>query len=165
VHILPGVYIYVGSTEEEARRALQEQSSTDGALQLLAIRLSTTTGKLKLDETVPGEILDRALLAPQSVGHTASMVGLFRRERLTVREFLIRQPLRGPHRIITGVPEQIAQDMERWFAEGAVDGFNIGNLTHDALTIFVDEVVPRLQRRGLYRHEYEGTTLRENFCN
>ena len=44
------------------------------------------------------------------------------------------------------------------------DGFNIGNLTHETLTIFVEEVVPRLQDRGLFRREYEGRTLRENFC-
>lgn len=165
VHILPGVYMYLGSTEEEARRALKEQSSTAAALQQLAVRLSTQAENLKLEETVPAEILERALLNPQSHGHTASMVELFRRERPTVREFLEKQPLRGPHRVITGVPEQIVQSMEKWFVERAVDGFNIGNLTHETLTIFVDEVVPRLQQRGLYRHEYEGNTLRDNFCN
>jgi len=165
VHILPGVYMYLGSTEAEAKRALQEQSSTTVALQQLAVRLSTSVENLKLHETVPAEILDKALLKPESHGHTASMVKLFRRERPTVREFLKRQPLRGPHRVITGVPEQIAQDMEQWFVERAVDGFNIGNLTHETLTIFIDEVIPRLQKRGLYRHEYEGLTLRENFCN
>ena len=165
VHILPGVYMYLGSTEEEAKRVLEQQSSTAAALQQLAVRLSTEVENLQLDETVPTKILDRALLNPQSHGHTASMVELFRRERPTVREFLARQPLRGPHRVVTGVPEQIAQSMEEWFVERAVDGFNIGNLTHETLTIFVDEVVPRLQQRGLYRRDYEGATLRENFCN
>jgi FMN-dependent oxidoreductase (nitrilotriacetate monooxygenase family) len=165
VRVLPGVYVYLGSTEEEAKRVLREQSSTAGALQQLAVRLSTPVADLKLDETVPDEVLDKALLKPQSHGHTASMVELFRRERLTVREFLDRQPLRGPHRVVTGVPEQVADYMEEWFVARAVDGFNIGNLTHETLTIFVDEVVPRLQSRGLYRREYDGATLRENFCS
>lgn len=164
VNILPGVYMYLGSTEEEARRLLESESVTDDALQQLAVRLGTSVANLRIDETVAPEILDQALLNPRSHGHTASMVELFRRERLTVREFLARQPLRGPHRVITGAPEQIVESLEQWFLERAADGFNIGNLTHDTLTIFVDEVVPRLQQRGFYRHEYEGETLRANFC-
>lgn len=164
VQILPGLYVYLGSTEEEAKRALAAQRSTTEALQLLAVRLSTSIDDLILDKTVPTEILDRALLKPQSDGHTRSLVELFRRERLTVREFLERQPLRGPHRVLVGVPETIAHWLETWFLERAADGFNIGNLTHETLTIFVEEVVPRLQARGLFRREYEGTTLRENFC-
>ena len=164
VQILPGLYVYLGSTEEEAKRALAAQSDTTEALQHLAVKLSTSVDDLILDETVPTKILDRALLNPQSDGHTRSLVELLRRERLTVREFLERQPLRGPHRVLVGVPEMIADWLETWFLEKAADGFNIGNLTHETLTMFVEEVVPRLQARGLFRREYEGMTLRENFC-
>jgi FMN-dependent oxidoreductase (nitrilotriacetate monooxygenase family) len=164
VQILPGLYVYLGSTEEEAKRALAAQSSTAIAVNQLAVRLSTAVDNLTLDETVPTEVLDRALLNPHSDGHTRSMVELFRRERLTVREFLERQPVRGPHRVLVGVPETIADSLETWFLERAADGFNLGNLTHESLTIFVEEVVPLLQARDLFRREYEGTTLRENFC-
>ncbi|MDC0033486.1 NtaA/DmoA family FMN-dependent monooxygenase [Alphaproteobacteria bacterium] len=164
VQILPGLYVYLGSTEEEAKRALAAQRDTTAALQNLAVKLSTSVDELIPDKTVPTEILDHALLNPQSDGHTRSLVELLRRERLTVREFLERQPLRGPHRVLVGVPETIATWLETWFLENAADGFNIGNLTHETLTIFVEEVVPRLQARGLFRQEYEGTTLRENFC-
>jgi FMN-dependent oxidoreductase (nitrilotriacetate monooxygenase family) len=164
VYILPGLYMYLGSTEEEAKRALAAQADTTAALKNLAVKLSTSVDDLILDETVATETLDRALLNPQSDGHTSSLVELLRRERLTVREFLERQPLRGPHRVLVGVPETIADWLETWFLEKAADGFNIGNLTHETLTIFVEEVVPRLQARGLFRREYEGTTLRENFC-
>jgi FMN-dependent oxidoreductase (nitrilotriacetate monooxygenase family) len=164
VQILPGIYLYLGSTEEEAKRALAAQADTTAALKNLAVKLSTSVDDLILDETVPVEILDRALLNPQSDGHTRSLVELLRRERLTVHEFLERQPLRGPHRVLVGVPETVADWLETWFLEEAADGFNLGNLTHETLTIFVDEVVPRLQARGLFRREYEGTTLRENFC-
>ena len=164
VQILPGLYVYLGSTEAEAKRALEAQRDMTAAKQNFAVKLSTSVDELALDETVPTEILDRALLNPQSDGHTRSLVELLRRERLTVREFLERQPLRGPHRVLVGVPEKIADWLETWFLENAADGFNIGNLTHETLTIFVEEVVPRLQARGLFRREYEGTTLRENFC-
>ena len=164
VHILPGIYLYLGSTEDEAKRALKAQSDTEAALENLSVKLGTTVDKLEIDETVPKEILDSALINPQSDGHTQSLVALLKRERLTVGQFLERQPLRGPHRVLVGVPEMVADWLEVWFLERAADGFNIGNLTHETLTIFVEEVVPRLQDRGLFRREYEGKTLRENFC-
>jgi len=163
VHILPGIYLYLGSTVEEAERALAAQADTAAALKNLAVKLSTSVNELTLDETVQEDILNRALLNPQSDGHTRSLVTFLRSERLTVREFLERQPLRGPHRVLVGVPEMVADWLETWFLEKAADGFNLGNLTHETLTSFGDEVVPRLQARGLFRREYEGTTLRENF--
>ncbi len=165
VQILPGLYVYLGSTEEEAKRALAAQSSTSAAVNQLSVRLGTDVRNLALDETVPADILEHALLNPQSDGHTRSMVEHFRRERLTVREFLERQPLRGPHRVLVGAPETVAAWLEEWFLGEAADGFNLGNLTHETLTIFTEEVVPLLQARGLFRREYEGKTLRENFCS
>jgi FMN-dependent oxidoreductase (nitrilotriacetate monooxygenase family) len=163
VHVLPGVYIYLGSTEEEARRLLNAQSTTPDALQQLAIRLNTVVDNLKLDEVVPVDILDQAAANPRSQGHTLSMVTLFRQQKLTVREFLTRQPSRGPHRVLAGTPEQVGESLSTWFLERAADGFNVGNLSHEGLNLFVDHVVPMLQKRGIYRREYAGNTLRENF--
>ena len=61
------------------------------------------------------------------------------------------------------LPEQIADVMEHWFREGAADGFNVMPAwLPGSLDDFVDMVIPELQRRGLFRTEYEGTTLREN---
>lgn len=163
VRILPGLYLYIGSTSEEARRALEADSTTGDALQQLAVRLSTAVENLSLDEPVALDILDEAVAGAISLGHSSGMIDLFRRERLTVREFLVRQPVRGPHRVFTGTPDLVADTLEQWFVEGAADGFNIGNLTHDGLELFVGEVVPLLQKRGLYRRAYAGTTLRANF--
>src|SRR5262249_33636853 len=132
VQVLPGLYVYLGSTVEEAKRALAAQSSTAIAGQQLAVRLSTAVEKLTLDESGPAESLDQAQLNPKSDGHTRAMVELFRRERLTIREFLERQPVRGPHRVLVGVPETIAEALETWFLERAADGFNLGNLTHES---------------------------------
>ena len=66
-------------------------------------------------------------------------------------------------RVIVGSVKQIADDMEEWFTTGAADGFNICP-THlpGGGGDFVDLVVPELQRRGLFRTEYEGATLRQN---
>jgi FMN-dependent oxidoreductase (nitrilotriacetate monooxygenase family) len=162
VKILPGLYLYIGSTEAEAARALEADSTTEDALQQLAVRLSTSVDDLKLDEPVAADILERAAASAISLGHATGAIDVFRREGLTVREFLVRQPVRGPHRVFVGTPESVAATLEQWFAEEAADGFNIGNLTLAGLELFVEEVVPRLQRRGLYRREYAGTTLREN---
>jgi FMN-dependent oxidoreductase (nitrilotriacetate monooxygenase family) len=162
VQILPGLYMYIGSTEDEARRSLEAEAATDDALNQLAVRLRTSVENLKLDERVPAEILDNAAGNAISAGHSAGMIELFRRDGLTVREFLVRQPVRGPHRVLSGTPEHIAQTLEEWFVEEAADGFNIGNLSHAGLEIFVDHVVPILQKHGVFRHEYEGKTLREN---
>jgi len=66
-------------------------------------------------------------------------------------------------RVLVGTAEQIADDMETWFKEGAADGFNIcASHLPGGLEDFAALVVPELQRRGLFRTEYEGTTLREN---
>lgn len=64
---------------------------------------------------------------------------------------------------MVGTPEQIADAMQEWFDNGAADAFNImPPILPTGLTDFVDQVVPILRKRGLFRHEYEGTTLREN---
>jgi alkanesulfonate monooxygenase SsuD/methylene tetrahydromethanopterin reductase-like flavin-dependent oxidoreductase (luciferase family) len=91
-------------------------------------------------------------------------VNLARRDNLTVRQ-LIRALGGGVgHRIIVGTPEQIADDIEAWFKAGAADGFNLmPDVLPTGLEIFVDTVVPILQKRGLFRTEYTGTTLREHF--
>ena len=67
-----------------------------------------------------------------------------------------------PRRVI-GTPAQIVDAMEEWFQNEAADGFNILNLTYpDGFADLAELVVPELQRRGLYRKEYAGTTLREH---
>ena len=91
-------------------------------------------------------------------------VNIARRGNLTVRQ-LIRALGGGVgHRIIVGTPEQIADDIEAWFKAGAADGFNLmPDVLPTGLETFVDTVVPILQKRGLFRTEYAGTTLRDHF--
>src|SRR5436305_1049453 len=68
------------------------------------------------------------------------------------------------HFVTAGTPEQIADLIEDWFSDGAADGFNImPPLLPTQLEVFSTEVIPILQRRGLFRTEYEGTTLREHY--
>ena len=66
--------------------------------------------------------------------------------------------------MISGTPEQVADWIETWFREGAADGFNImPPILPWMLDVFVAEVVPLLQKRGLFRTAYEGTTLRDHY--
>ena len=71
----------------------------------------------------------------------------------------------GGHRVIVGTPEQVADDIEHWFRQGAADGFNLmPDVLPDGLSSFVEGVVPILQRRGIFRTEYTGRTLRDHLA-
>ena len=86
-----------------------------------------------------------------------------RREKPTIRELYLRSGITGSAKI--GTPSEIADAMQAWFENGACDGFNI-TPSHlpGGCEDFVELVVPELQRRGLFRTEYEGKTLRENLA-
>ena len=65
---------------------------------------------------------------------------------------------------LAGTPERVADLIEDWFTTGAADGFNImPPVIYDQLELFASEVIPLLQKRGLFRWEYRGRTLREHF--
>jgi alkanesulfonate monooxygenase SsuD/methylene tetrahydromethanopterin reductase-like flavin-dependent oxidoreductase (luciferase family) len=92
------------------------------------------------------------------------VVELARRERLTVRELIGRLGGGRGHRTFAGTPEQVADTIEHWGTHGAADGFNVmPAVLPSGLELFAEHVVPILQRRGLMRREYEGTTLREHY--
>ncbi len=66
------------------------------------------------------------------------------------------------HQSFVGTPEQLAAHMQNWFDNGSCDGFNLlPPVMPDEVEIFVNEVVPLLQRRGVFRTAYPGTTLRD----
>lgn len=90
---------------------------------------------------------------------------LARRERLTVRQLIGRLGGGRGHLTFAGTPEQVADTIGRWFAEGAADGFNImPAVLPSGLETFVDQVVPILRARGLFRTEYgPRRTLRERY--
>ena len=85
------------------------------------------------------------------------------RRGMTIREIGRVLGMSQAHRVLYGTPAQMADDMEEWLEAGACDGFNL-LFAHYPTPVneFVDLVVPELQRRGVFRKEYEGATLREN---
>lgn len=92
------------------------------------------------------------------------MVDIIERERPTIRQLLKRLAGARGHWVTAGTPEQIADRMQEWFLSGAADGFNVmPPYLNGGFDVFAEEVVPILRRRGLFRSEYEGTTLRSHY--
>lgn len=164
VRIFPGVVPHVADSAEEAREIYEQRQSPgdlEAALKATSrlIDLGIDLWKVPLDEP-----LELPAVIPETNSHKSRQqlfVDIIRRERPTVRE-LLRRMSPGGHRLVFGNPSEIADDFEHWFRAGAADGFNImfPDLT-GSLDRFVGEVVPELQRRGLFRTAYEGTTLRD----
>ncbi|MGA5542956.1 LLM class flavin-dependent oxidoreductase [Mycobacterium sp. NPDC051198] len=164
VHILPGLSTIIGGTEAEAqrrKRELEELTVPDYGLEQLSAIVGFAVTK---------DDLDRKLTFPaEDPGDTfiKSRLTLVKRlvetDNLTVRELLLRLSSGRGHRLFAGTPEQVVDTIEEWFTTGAADGFNlIPPALPSSLTDFVDHVVPELQRRGIFREEYTGTTLRDH---
>lgn len=99
-----------------------------------------------------------------NAGHSSRerVIALAQRENLTIRQLAQRIGSYGGLAFV-GTPQSIADEMEQWLIEEGSDGFNIMfPFLPEGLNDFVDKVVPELQRRGIFRKEYEGNTLREN---
>ncbi|AEH09360.1 MULTISPECIES: NtaA/DmoA family FMN-dependent monooxygenase [Protofrankia] len=162
VRFLPGLVTSVGGTEREAlerRQALDELSGTRGAVRGLAAQLGLNPDDLELDRPVPPALRGR-LHAVRGHARPAARRAL---EGQTVRD-IIRRGGGGGHVVAVGDPEQIADLIQTWFTAGVVDGFTLmPDVTFDGLPAFVDHVVPVLRRRGLFRSEYRGRTLREHY--
>ncbi|WP_219682294.1 NtaA/DmoA family FMN-dependent monooxygenase [Bradyrhizobium canariense] len=162
--ILPGIVTFIGGTEEEAierKVKLDNLINFDVALHSLAMRFGIPAERLKIDEPIHLNLLPRHADPVFSVGQHRTVEALVRSGK-TVREIIVEAPAYG-HRVLVGSPEQIAASLEEWFRVGAVDGFNvIPDVLSDGTPAFADHVVPVLQRRGLFRSDYRGETLREH---
>ena len=127
--------------------------------------LSQTTGfrlyDHPLDAPVPTAEIRAAV--PVLSRNGLNMVERAERDRLTLREAARVMARSRVHQSFVGTPEQLARHMAHWVEEGGCDGFNIlPQVFPNDLALFVDEVVPIMQRMGVYRREYEGTTLRDH---
>jgi FMN-dependent oxidoreductase (nitrilotriacetate monooxygenase family) len=166
IKILPGIVPVIGSTEEEAlrlERELDELILPEHARKQLAGLLRVSPESLQLDAQLPADLPSEDEIEGAKSRYTL-IVNLARRERLTVRQLIGRLGGGRGHRTFSGTPEQVADAIQGWFQAGAADGFNImPPVLPSGLETFVDQVVPILQDRGLFRREYSGRTLREHF--
>jgi FMN-dependent oxidoreductase (nitrilotriacetate monooxygenase family) len=160
IKILPGCLVVVGDTAEEARRKralLDSLVHPDSGIASLSIALGCDASKFDLDGPLP-EIPE----SNASKSGRERVIERARRDNLTVRQ-LAQIAGRYGGLALVGTPAMIADEMEEWLYSDACDGFNIMfPYVPGGLDDFVDRVVPELQRRGLFRREYEGKTLREN---
>jgi FMN-dependent oxidoreductase (nitrilotriacetate monooxygenase family) len=163
IKIIPGFLPVLGGTEAEARARKDTLDELGGQAELkkLALRVGLRVEDLKLDEPLPIKLIEDNDHFRASEGFRDAVVRLAVEEKLTVREILYRNG--GGHVQVVGTPEQVADVIETWHREGAVDGFNLMiDALPDGLRDFVEQVIPILQRRGAFRREYVGTTLRSN---
>jgi FMN-dependent oxidoreductase (nitrilotriacetate monooxygenase family) len=166
VVVLPGIVPVLGGTEAEAQALadrLEELIVPEYGLRQLAEILEVPRETLELDRELPSELA--AGTAVEGMRSRRDLVvSLARRERLTVRQLLGRLGGGRGHWTVVGTPEQVADALQTWFEQGAADGFNVmAPVLPSGLEAFVEHVVPILRRRGLYRSEYEGTTLRDHY--
>ncbi|MBV9251943.1 MAG: LLM class flavin-dependent oxidoreductase [Acetobacteraceae bacterium] len=158
--VLPGALVVVGKTAAEAREKKELLDSlvhSDSGLASLSIALGVDASKFDLDGPLP-EIPE----TNQSKSGRQRMIERARRDKLTVRQLAQIAGAYGGLAMV-GTPSMIADEMETWLYSDACDGFNIMfPYVPGGLDDFVDQVVPELQRRELFRREYEGTTFREN---
>src|SRR5882762_4836621 len=168
VLILPGLSPMIAPTEAEAQRLAREVNELSDP-EVGRKRLSGRFGghdfsHLPLDRPLVPEDFPPPASVEAARSRTEVILGLVRREKPTLRRLLASLAGARGHFTFAGTPEQVADLIEDWFTDGAADGFNImPPLLPAMLDVFSAEVIPLLQRRGLFRTAYEGKTLREHY--
>ncbi|TGP24083.1 MULTISPECIES: LLM class flavin-dependent oxidoreductase [unclassified Mesorhizobium] len=162
IKIMPGVAPIVAATKAEAQAkydALQELIPDDVGVALLSSYLSISDlGRYPIDGPLPE--------LPESEGmksRQALVIEQARRDGLSIRELARYFAGARGHWRVVGTAEEIADALQERFEGGAADGFNVmPSWFPGELDAFATLVVPELQRRGLFRKDYQGRTLREH---
>jgi FMN-dependent oxidoreductase (nitrilotriacetate monooxygenase family) len=157
VCIMPDTSPIIGSTDAEAEARYHELAALETpetGLNALLQAFSHDFRQYDLDAPFP--VLDRAGVTSTTQRITDEAVA----EGMTLRQVV--QRIGTPRSYFMGTPERIADEMQRWFENEACDGFVLIEPLPGQLDLFIEQVVPILQARGLFREEYEGTTFRES---
>lgn len=161
--IMPGLSPILGSTEAAARRLeeeLDELVHPEVAMWMLAKTFAFDFDPYGPDDPLP---VDALQALPKSTANNVTMLSAARRARMTVLEAAKWLARSRSHHTFVGTPEKLADVMQCWLEQGGCDGFNVmPPVFPDSLAVFVDHVIPELQRRGIYRQDYEGSTLRSH---
>jgi alkanesulfonate monooxygenase len=165
LHILPGLAPILGSTEREAKQReeyFNELVLPEIAVKTLSGTIDVDLSSYPLDGPFPYWEID-AESNNNKKSRLQLLKDLAQREKLTVRQMSKHVVAAGGHHTFAGTPERLADLMEEWLDNGACDGFNIMPSHYlRGLEEFVDHVVPILQKRGRYRTDYTGSTLRDH---
>ncbi|MBS7544858.1 LLM class flavin-dependent oxidoreductase [Ancylobacter oerskovii] len=167
VKIVVGLSPIIGGTEAEAKKLAQELNELtvpEYGLRQLRQFSGVDLSAYPLDAPVPLDAFPDAEAVETHRSRTALVIELAKRETLTIRQLLHRLAGARGHQTFVGSTDQLADRIEEWFTSGAADGFNfMPAYLPGGLEDFVDGVIPILQRRGLFRRDYEGTTLRDHY--
>jgi alkanesulfonate monooxygenase len=161
--VMPGIFPVVGRTQQEAQDKfdrLQNLIAPEVGLNMLkSVAAGADLSKYDIDKPLPKDLGK----TNGSTSRQALLLELAARENLTIRQLYLRVAGGRGHWSLVGTPQSIVDQLEEWFQNDAADGFNVlVPWLPGGLTDFVDLVLPELRRRGLFRTEYEGKTLREN---
>jgi FMN-dependent oxidoreductase (nitrilotriacetate monooxygenase family) len=168
VLVLPGLSPVIGGTEADAQRIASELNELSDP-EVGRKRLSGRFGghdfsHLPLDKALSPEDFPDPATVQAARSRPEVIIGLVRREKPTLRQLLGYMAGARGHFVTAGAPEQIADLIEDWLRDGAADGFNLmPPILPAMLEAFIAEVVPLLRRRGLFRAEYSGETLRQHY--
>lgn len=168
VKILPGISPFIGSTEAEAH-ALEKEYNELTIPQYGIRQLTNLTGVEldieNLDKAVPLEIFGQAGDVTNNNRSRLQVIAeIVQKEQPTLRQLLHRLAGARGHRVFTGTPEQVAATIKDWYLNDAADGFNVmPPALPQGFQAFTEHVVPILQKEGLFKTEYKGSTLRENY--
>ncbi len=166
--VLPGFSPALASTEEAAikyREELNELTDVEVGRKRLSGRFGGYDfSHLPLDTPLSPDDFPDPATVEAARSRTEVIIGFVKRERPTLRRVLATLAGARGHYIFAGTPEQAADFMQNWLNEGCADGFNVMPPVLPAmLDVFTAEVIPILQKRGLFRTEYTGATLREHY--
>lgn len=161
IHVLPDIAPIIAETNEEAREiAVEREGGLDIDKKLVALGRAFNYHDFRqypLDAPFP-DISNLTLNSYK--GHAERILRGVNAGKLTLRQAAERY---GSWRLsFVGSPETVANEIERWFVGNAADGFNIRVTSPRDFKLFRERVIPILQERGLFRTEYEGTTLRDH---
>ena len=161
LRVMPGVSVIVGGSAAEARATIAQLASLAdpaAAMRVLSDRMGHDLSGYDLDGPVP-ELPPSGMMQ----GHAVTLAATAHRDHLTLRELRDLTAASSGHRVVAGTPEAVADDLELWYRAGAADGFVVSCPFYPGpFDAFVDQVVPILVRRGLFRADYGGRTLREH---
>jgi FMN-dependent oxidoreductase (nitrilotriacetate monooxygenase family) len=164
IKIMPGLSPVLGDTEEHALR--REAEFAELAHPSVGVWMLTEMTKFRLyDHPLDSLLPTRDIRAfnPALGENAVSLMQRAEANPMTIREAARIMVRSRVHQSFVGTPEQLADHMETWLREGGSDGFNIlPPVFPNDLALFVDHVVPLLQKRGIYRRDYEGPTLRDH---
>jgi FMN-dependent oxidoreductase (nitrilotriacetate monooxygenase family) len=159
--VLPGVAPIIGATLAEAqarRRAIEDAFDPLIGLDALSAEFGIDLTPYALDAPLPDDLP----ASPRATSRRELLLGSARREGLTLRQLAARTASLG-HWVLCGTPATVADTLEEWFNVGAADGFIVmPSALPSGLEDFVRQVVPELQRRGLFRTRYQGRMLRDH---